>query len=39
VKYVDGLVLLAEEEMELYGILVGVEKHCGIEINVEGGDK
>jgi hypothetical protein len=37
VKYVDGLVLLAKEEMELYGMLVGVGKHYGIEMNVEGG--
>lgn len=38
-KYVDGLVLPAKEEIELYGMLVGVGKHCGIGINVEGGGK
>lgn len=35
-KYVDGLVLLAKEGMELSGMLVGVGKHCGIEMKVEG---
>jgi len=33
-KYVDGLVLLAKEEMELYGMVAGVGKHLGIEMNV-----
>ena len=39
VKYVDGLVLLAKEEMKLYEMLVGVGKRRGIEMNVEGGKK
>jgi hypothetical protein len=29
-------VLLAKEEMVLYGMLVGVGKHCELDMNVEG---
>ena len=29
--------LLAKEGVELCGMLVGVGKHCGIEMKVEGG--
>jgi hypothetical protein len=37
VKYVDGLLLLAKEGVELHGMLVGVGKHCGIELKMVGG--